>query len=109
MKPNLIVFTNLIGAYKTAPLEDLTSTYHAMRGLNITPNEAFAETYLLSVVAEDDVIKSYNHESTAKFLSGRPLERLKIAKEALSNFERDGVKLTRLSRNVKKALDKLGI
>jgi hypothetical protein len=107
--PNLIVFTCLIGAYKTAPLEDLTSTYHAMRGLNITPNEAFVETYLLSVVAEDNVIKWYNPESAAEFLSHRPLERLKAAQEALSDFDRDGVKLTRLSRNVKEALDTLGI
>lgn len=96
--PNLIVFTCLIGAYKTAPLEDLTSAYHAMRVLKIAPDTPFTETYLISVLQGDKTIKWDNPEITVNSLRNKPIERLQAARRALADFQRDGVQLTKMSR-----------
>jgi pentatricopeptide repeat protein len=107
--PNLIVFTCLIGAYKTAPLEDLTSAYHAMRVLKIAPDTPFTETYLISVLQGDKTIKWDNPEITANSLRNKPIERLQAARRALADFQRDGVQLTKMSRIVKEALGNLRV
>lgn len=107
--PNLIVFTCLIGAYKTAPLEDLTSAYHAMRVLKIAPDTPFTETYLISVLQGDKTIKWDNPEITVNSLRNKPIERLQAARRALADFQRDGVQLTKMSRIVKEALGNLRV
>eukprot|EP00438_Fugacium_kawagutii_P023601 Skav205957 [mRNA] locus=scaffold442:162398:163429:+ [translate_table: standard] len=107
VKPNLIVFTCLIGAYKTAPVEAIVSAYDEMRKFNIAPNTPFAETYVVSVLRGDKTVKWVTPDDTAELLRELPVERLQAAQAAISDFERAGVRLTRLAQMSKDALKKL--
>ncbi len=109
VKPNLIVFTCLVGAYDPAPLEDITSTYRAMRQLKIAANIVFAETYLVSLLSKPKELKLQDPESARKWLGDKPVKRLQAAQEALDDFDRDGVSLTALSQTLKKGLKRLNL
>ena len=41
------------------------------------------------------------------FLRDKPIERLQAAREALRDFKADGLKLTGLSNNIERALERL--
>jgi len=105
--PNLIVFTNLIGAYDSASLEDIASAYQAMKKLEVVADPAFAETYLVSVLSKPKDLKLRTPAFAAKWLNDKSVDRLRAAQEGLSDFEKDGVKLTALSKTLKDALKKL--
>ena len=104
VKPNLVTFTSLIGAYKTAPLEDIIAAQHDMKKRQILPDSAFAETFLVSVLQGSKQVSWRDPDTTASSLQNTPLVRLKAAKVALADFERAGVRLTSLCINVKEAL-----
>ena len=105
--PNLIVFTNLIGAYDSASLEDIASAYQAMKKLEVVADPAFAETYLVSVLSKPKDLKLRTPAIAEKWLNDKSVDRLRAAQEGLSDFEKDGVKLTALSKTLKDALKKL--
>ena len=107
LKPNLIVFTCLIGAYDSAPLDLITSTYQTMRKLEIAADSAFAETYLISVFSKPQDLYLQNWKSAMRWLSDKPVDRLQAAQAALVDFENDGVELTSLATTVKEALKRL--
>ena len=106
LEPDLVLFTCLIGAYDSAPLGFIASAYNAMREFGITTDSAFAETYLVSVLSKPKDLK-LRTPAFAEWLSDRPVDRLRAAQEGLADFEKDGVKLSALSKTLKDALKKL--
>lgn len=105
LKPNLVALTALIGAYSTAPLEDVVSTYDGMRALKILPDTIFAETYLATVFHKGpDVELPRTPRDLADVLREQPSDRRQAAPHALKDFRAAGIKLTRLSENMDKAL-----
>ena len=107
--PNLVTFTTLIGAYKTAPLEDIIAAQHDMKKRQILPDSAFAETFLVSVLQGNKQVSWRDPHTTANSFQNTPLVRLRAAKVALADFERAGVRLTSLCINVKEALKLLKV
>lgn len=107
LEPNLIIFTCLTGAFDLAPLEVIKTTYRSMRKLQIVADAAFAETYLISVLSKPKGLKLLDPDVTVRWLRDKPTDRVQHAREALTDFERDGVPLTSLGKMLKQALDKL--
>jgi len=112
LKPTLISYTNLIGALETGKLQDVVAAYRDMKGQQISPDTIFAETYLASVM-QTRMKKGVfwtPEEIRAAMLEKERLEvveRSQAAREALADFEKAGVRLTRLSVKVQQALEQL--
>lgn len=101
-KRDIAAFTALIGAYKTAPLEDILTAKAEMKALQIQANRFFAETYLCSVIRVD---KHARHTSgMVDNLRQESEDRLQAAREALDDFEATGVELTGLCKSLKRGL-----
>ena len=106
--PNIIVFTALIGAYKAAPLNEIISAYQEMKDLQILPHIVFAETYITSVLQMKKSFGWMDQTTLEKVLAHTPSERLMAAQDALTDFQNGGVKVTKLCRDVKLTLHRLG-
>lgn len=106
--PNIIVFTALIGAYKAAPLNEIISAYQEMKDLKILPNIVFAETFITSVLQMKKSSGWMDQTTLEKVLAHTPSERLMAAQDALTDFQNGGVKVTKLCRDVKLTLHRLG-
>ena len=110
LKPNLIAYTNLIGAFKTANLQEIVAAYGEMKRQQISPDQIFAETFLTSVMQLKKGVFWTPEEIRAAMLEKERLEvveRSQAAREALADFEKAGVRLTRLSVKVRQALERL--
>eukprot|EP00438_Fugacium_kawagutii_P008322 Skav233336 [mRNA] locus=scaffold394:101440:102162:+ [translate_table: standard] len=104
VKPNLPAFAALMGAYETAPLQDILAAKAEMDTLEIKPNKIFAEIYLTSVLQQ-----RFTHlrgvEAIADALRKKPADRLRAARLALEDFQAQGVPLSLLCTVTKRALD----
>lgn len=98
----MVSFTSLIGAYKTASLQDILSAYDEMRSLHIEPDTVFAETYIFSLLQADRKMRVQNqvHEMS--------VERLQAARDALADFKDSGLHLSRACEEVCKELKRMG-
>ena len=107
--PTVVTFGALAGAFKSSPLEDVLWTHQEMKAQQIAPNRVFAETFLISMLGDTELKKSTNAEVFAREnLRNKPRERLQAAREALNDFESQGVELTGFCREVKRALGIVG-
>ena len=82
--------------------------HREMKGLEIAPDKAFAETYIVSLLQTDSKIglpRDLNDLCT--ILRDKPLERRQAAQKALRDFKAEGLKLTGLSTNIERALGRL--
>eukprot|EP00438_Fugacium_kawagutii_P008323 Skav233337 [mRNA] locus=scaffold394:117279:118280:+ [translate_table: standard] len=109
LKPDVEAFTTLIGAYSTAPLQDVLAAKAEMDTLEIAPNRVFAETFLASLLQQD-----FRHlrqvDEIVRVLTDmreQSADRLQAAEAALEGFETAGVDLTRLCSKLKRALVQL--
>ena len=105
LTPDIVTFGALAGAFKFSPLEDVLWTYKEMKAQQIAPDRVFAETFLISVLGGSQK-KSTNAEVFARENLRR--ERLQAAREALKDFESQGVELSGFCREVKRALSIVG-
>ena len=75
------------------------------------PNHVFAETYIVSLLQTDAKIGlPRDLDDLCDVLRDKPIERLQAAREALRrlrDFKADGLKLTGLSNNIERALERL--
>ena len=105
LTPTVVSFTSLIGAYKTASLQQILTAYDEMKSLGIKPDRVFAETYIFSVLSTskqaDERVEDKLHEI--------PRERLQAARDALTDFKREGLRLQRSCLGVDKALTRMGL
>ena len=110
LKPNLIAYTNLIGALGIGNLQEVVAAYGDMKRQRISPDTIFAETFLTSVMQlKKGVFWSPEKIRDAMLEKDRVevVERSQAAREALADFEKAGVRLTRLSVKVQQALERL--
>ena len=89
LQPNVITFACLLGAYVTAPLEDILGAYADMKKLGISPNTVFAETYLVTVLRKPSEARK-DREMLIE-LQKRSPDRIAAAKQAISDFKAAGV------------------
>lgn len=105
LKPDIVTFTSLAGAYFTAPLEDVLSIYSDMKELNVGANKVFAETFLTTLLQKK---KSdtwpRRHDLLPNILRAKPHARIQAARCVLEDFEMAGVELSKLSADIKRAL-----
>ena len=109
LEPNIVTFTCLAGAYKSAPLKELVRARAEMDSYDIQPDRVFAETYLASVLMLDPDV-SFTMRSTqqlAAYIRPRPPERLRAAREELATLKTTDIDLTGLSLRIDKALHML--
>ena len=109
LEPNIVTFTCLAGAYKSAPLKELVRARAEMASYDIQPDRVFAETYLASVLMLDPDV-SFTMRSTqqlAEYIRPRPPERLRAAREELATLKTTDIDLTGLSLRIDKALHML--
>lgn len=109
LMPNVIIFTNLIRAYATAPVKDTVALYQDMKALQIKPNRVFAEIYLTTILQGDPKEKWRTPDTTVTFLKNKPVERLRAARKAAADFEAAGVEFTKLAANIRDALKQMSI
>ena len=103
LQPNIVTFTSLIGCLADAPLTFILSSYNAMKGFGIQPNKVFAETFLTTVLGR--IPRQGGAQSIlTDILPHQPPERVAAVREALADFKKADVKLTRLSSSIEVAL-----
>ena len=102
LSPTIVSFTSLIGAYKTASLQDILSAYDDMKSLQIEPDTVFAETYIFSLLQADGKMRVQNH------LHQISVGRLQAARDALADFKDSGLHLSRACEDVYKRLKCMG-
>ena len=107
LKPDIVAFSTLIGALQTGQLDDILSAYAEMKSLQIQPDSAFIETYLVTLLQKDRKVILRTVDAAVDFLRPKPQERLRAAREALSCFDSEEVRLTVLSSIIQKALKRL--
>ena len=112
LKPTLISYTNLIGALETGKLQEVVVAYRDMKRQQISPDTIFAETYLASLMQmRRKKGVSWTPQKICDAILDKErvevVERSQAAREALADFEKAGVKLTRLSVMIRKALERL--
>ena len=105
LHPTVISFTSLIGAYKTASLQDILSAYEEMKSFQIEPDGTFAETYIFSLLHSDHL----GHMRFEKNLRGQSVDRLQAARDALSDFKQAGLRLPRVCAGVDSELARMGL
>ena len=109
LAPTGVTFGTLVGAFKFSPLEDVLWTFKEMKAQKIAPNRVFAETFLFSVLGTSELTRTRKVEVFAREnLRTKPRERLQAAREALNDFESQGVELSGVCRQVKRALRHVG-
>ena len=107
LAPDVVTFTALAGALQSAPLDDVLWTYQEMKAWQIVPNHVFAETFLISVFGGGRLARGPGRMAQEN-LRYKPPERLEAARNAVNDFESQGVELSGLCRDVKQVLSKLG-
>ena len=105
IRPNVVLFTSLVGAYRESGLQELLSVYKQMKAFGVEPDPVFAETYLFSVL-KGNKAENVRVERT---LQQKPLERLKAARDALNDFKKAGVRLKRVCAAVDRELGVMNI
>ena len=109
LTPTIVTFATLAGALQSAPLEDVLWIYKEMKAQQIVPNRVFAETFVASLLGGERLDRWRDPERLAQeHLRYKPPERLEATRNALNDFKSQGVELSRLCREVGKALSKLG-
>lgn len=111
LTPTIVSFTTLAGALQSAPLEDVLWIHQEMKARQIVPDRVFAETFLLSVLGGERLGQQAGRDPkrmAQEYLPYKPPERLEAARNALNDFESQGVELTALCRKIGKALSMVG-
>jgi len=105
LKPNIVTFTSLAGAYFTAPLEDVLSICSEMNKMNVSADKVFAETFLTTLLQKKTSdIWPRRPDLLPNILRAKPHARIQAARCVLEDFEKAGVELSSLSANIKQAL-----
>ena len=104
LRPDLVSFTTLIGAYRRASLDDILLAYQEMKSSGIKPSRVFAETCIITVLQFDKTKYYGEPKQIATSLQGTSPARLKAAKDAFADFKFAGIELSRLCTKVEKAL-----
>ena len=102
----LITFACLIGAYMTAPLEEILAAYTDMKESDILPNAAFAETYLVTVLRKPKGAR-WDEDEMLVALRSLSSERIAAARQAIDDFKAEGVCLSTLSSRIHRVLQEL--
>ncbi|CAE7644367.1 PPR4, partial [Symbiodinium sp. CCMP2456] len=86
LQPNVITFACLVGAYMSAPLEDILVAYADMKELGILPDTVFAEIFLVTVLRKpkEDAWKA---EELRIQLQNCSPERIAAARQAIADFK----------------------
>ena len=104
LRPDLVSFTTLVGAYRRASLDDILLVYEEMKSLGVKPNRVFAEIYIATML-DLDKTSSYNEpQKTATFLQQKSPARLKAAEDAFADFNSAGINLSMLCKKFQRAL-----
>ncbi|CAE7230556.1 PPR4 [Symbiodinium pilosum] len=103
------MFTCLVGAYATAPLEVVLDVYQMMKDNGIQPDKMFSELFLASVLAfsKEETYGLRTVSQLAQHLSNKPEARLQAARSALAEFGNTGVETTALSQKLDTGLKQL--
>ena len=107
LRPDIVTFSALIGALRTGHLDDILSAYAEMKTLQIQPDSAFAETYLVTLLQKDRKGILRTVDDAVDFLRPKPQERLQAARKALSYFDNAEIRLTALCSIIQKGLTRL--
>ncbi|OLQ10947.1 hypothetical protein AK812_SmicGene5259 [Symbiodinium microadriaticum] len=86
LKPNVVTFACLVGAYTTAELEDILAVYNEMQELRILPNKIFAETYLVTVLQKPKQERWTEQKAVVEIRKRSP-ERIAAASQAIADFQ----------------------
>ncbi|CAE7560212.1 unnamed protein product [Symbiodinium microadriaticum] len=107
LEPDIITFTCFIGACITAPLEDVLSTYANMKERGIEVNQVFAETFLVTVLRKpQDAAWSLDNLVTDVLPAQSPAC-LDAAREGLADFKAAGIKFSKLTARIDRALHQI--
>ena len=104
LKPDIISFTNLVGAYRKASLDKVLLAYDEMKASGTKPNRAFAETCIIAMLQLQKTTNYDAPKQIATSLQGTSPARLKGAKDAFADFKSAGIGLSVLCTKVEKAL-----
>lgn len=105
LSPTVVSFTCLIGAYQTASLSQILPAYNEMKAFQVEPDSVFAETYIFSVLQVDRTERG----RFQKNLQEKSIDRLRAARDALTEFKVAGLRLSRACTRVDRELTRLGL
>jgi len=105
LSPTVVSFTCLIGAYQTASLSQILLAYNEMKAFQVEPDTVFAETYIFSVLQVDRTERG----RFQKNLQEKSINRLRAARDALTEFKVAGLRLSRACTRVDRELTRLGL
>ena len=102
---------DLVGAYATAPLDKIESTYRTMQEIGVKPNRVFSEIYLTSVLAikKAEAYDKRTVRQLTSYLRSCPQKRLQAARAALDDFENAKLETTTLCNKIDAALQLLEV
>mmetsp|Transcript_5011 Transcript_5011/g.10199 ORF Transcript_5011/g.10199 Transcript_5011/m.10199 type:complete len:345 (-) Transcript_5011:87-1121(-) len=106
LQPDIATFSCLVGAYATAPLDKIESTYRTMQEIGLKPNRVFSEIYLTSVLAtkKEEAYDLRTVRQLTSYLCSCPQDRLKAARAALDDFKNAKLETTIFCNKIDAAL-----
>ena len=90
LQPDIAAFTCLLGAYKSASLEDVLAAYADMKRHGIEANRPFSETYITSVLQKPKDAKWTFDELLSVVFPRTSPARLAAARKAMDEFQQAG-------------------
>mmetsp|Transcript_9367 Transcript_9367/g.22473 ORF Transcript_9367/g.22473 Transcript_9367/m.22473 type:complete len:348 (+) Transcript_9367:214-1257(+) len=103
LAPTIVTFTNLAGAYQTAPADRLRDLLALMEEWDVKPNHIFAETFL-GALLQGRLAQVWSVSDVASILDGFDANRLAAAREFLDDMELKGLRLSKLCKLAKRYL-----
>ncbi|CAE7816251.1 unnamed protein product [Symbiodinium sp. CCMP2456] len=95
LEPTVVTFSNLVGAHRAAPLQQISELRGRMASLGIPANRVFAETYVGAVCGRFEKVRDAGQ--MAQKMVELPKERREEARIALRDFRTAGVELTHVT------------
>eukprot|EP00930_Biecheleria_cincta_P080278 TRINITY_DN6844_c0_g1_i3.p1 TRINITY_DN6844_c0_g1~~TRINITY_DN6844_c0_g1_i3.p1 ORF type:complete len:340 (-),score=45.64 TRINITY_DN6844_c0_g1_i3:315-1334(-) len=109
LRPSIITFSTLMGAYSQAPLGKLQGARAQMAQWGIQPNEVFLEKYVFSVVQMNKNTTSRSPSKLTGFLTSINRDRLVDAATVIDEARANGVRLSGFVRHASKLIKQMRI
>eukprot|EP00930_Biecheleria_cincta_P080279 TRINITY_DN6844_c0_g1_i4.p1 TRINITY_DN6844_c0_g1~~TRINITY_DN6844_c0_g1_i4.p1 ORF type:complete len:340 (-),score=56.73 TRINITY_DN6844_c0_g1_i4:315-1334(-) len=109
LRPSIITFSTLMGAYSQAPLGKLQGARAQMATWGIQPDKVFLEKYVHSVFQNEKNTDLRSACKLAGFLTSINRDRLVDAATVIDEARANGVRLSEFVKHVSKLMKQMGI